>query len=222
MLPENFEEQMRKRMRWGMIGVFAWILLLCGGALIPSAKYRENLGFSDAAASVDPKNKPPTIPLTKPVISGGEKCWSFVVASLTYSPLNIAFLCVLSAFIGGCSINKNAIYRIQKDIKSLQSSEGDSIATEIARLSHKFDYLTENPCYSAIRGFVVFLVIISGLFVIGAPLTGEKGDDVVSLQQYLKLAGLFSFFSYLSGYDPTVFTSFISFGSSHLNKGKNP
>jgi hypothetical protein len=92
---------------------------------------------------------------------------------------------------------------------------------EIVRLSNKLDYLTENPCYSAIRGFVVFLVIVSGLFVIGAPLTGVDGNDNVSLAQYIKMAGLLSFFSYHSGYDPTVFTSFISFGSSHLNKGKN-
>jgi hypothetical protein len=61
------------------------------------------------------------------------------------------------------------------------------------------------------------LIIISGLFIIGAPLTGEDDNQGVSLAQQIKMAGLFSFFGYLSGYDPTVFSSVIGFGAKHLN-----
>ena len=106
-LPEDLDSRVRWRMRWGVIGVFASMLLFCAGVLIPSSVYRENLGFKSTPvqasktdepvkATAEPKSKDAE---NKPV-SGAVKCWNFVVAALIYIPLNIAFLCVLSAFIG--------------------------------------------------------------------------------------------------------------------------
>lgn len=147
----------------------------------------------------------------------------FIIAAFTFIPLNIGLLCVLAAFIGGCSINKNEIRRIQQQIFDLEANPPVHPNPEITRLQQRLDYLTEHPGYSTIRGLVVYLIIISGLFIIGAPFTGENGNHTVSLEQYMKLAGLFSFFGYLSGYDPTVFTSVIGIGSKHLNTVKpNP
>lgn len=151
---------------------------------------------------------------------GPGKFRSFVVAAFTFTPLNVGMLCILAAFIGGCSINKNEILRIQQDILDLEADPPVPPNPDLTRLRQRLDYLTEHPGYSTIRGLVVYLIIISGLFIIGAPLTGENGTHSVTLEQYMKLAGLFSFFGYLSGYDPTVFSSVIGLGTKQLNTGK--
>lgn len=148
------------------------------------------------------------------------KFWSFVIATFTFTPLNVGILCVLAAFIGGCSINKNEISRIHQEILDLEANPPILPNPELARLRQRLDYLTEHPGYSTIRGLVVYLIIISGLFIIGAPLTGENGTQSITLSQYMKLAGLFSFFGYLSGYDPTVFSSVIGVGTRQLNSSK--
>ena len=147
---------------------------------------------------------------------------SFIVAMLTFTPLNVGFLCVLAAFIGGCSINKNEIHRIHQEILDLEANPPVRPNPELARLRQRLDYLTEHPGYSTIRGLVVYLIIISGLFIIGAPLIGENGSQSITLAQYMKLAGLFSFFGYLAGYDPTVFSSVIGLGTRQLNSGNPP
>lgn len=146
----------------------------------------------------------------------------FLIATFSFTPLNVAFLCVLAAFVGGCSINKSGIRRIQDEIKALEANPPEPPNPEISRLRLRLDYLTEHPGYSAIRGLVVYLIIISGLFIIGAPLTGDDPNQSVSLGQYMKLAGLFSFFGYLSGHDPTVFSSVISLGTKQISSGKTP
>lgn len=148
------------------------------------------------------------------------KFWSFVVATFTFTPLNVGILCILAAFIGGCSVNKSEIHRIQQEILDLEAKPPVPPNPDLTRLRQRLDYLTEHPGYSTIRGLVVYLIIISGLFIIGAPLTGENGTQAVTLAQYMKLAGLFSFFGYLSGYDPTVFSAVIGLGTKQLNTNK--
>jgi hypothetical protein len=148
------------------------------------------------------------------------KFWSFVVATFTFTPLNVGILCILASFIGGCSINKNEILRIQQEIFDLEAKPPIPPNPDLTRLRQRFDHLTEHPDYSTICGLVVYLIIISGLFIIGAPLTGENGTQSVTLAQYMKLAGLFSFFGYLSGYDPTVFSSVIGLGTKQFNTDK--
>jgi hypothetical protein len=68
---------------------------------------------------------------------------------------------------------------------------------------------------------VVYLILISGLQIIGSAPVWEGLPDKELLANYIKQAGLFSFLGYLAGYDPTVFTSMINFGSSRL-RGRNP
>jgi hypothetical protein len=246
-MSEGFGEVTRHRLPWGVAGVFVWLLLFSTGVLIPSEPSRIDLGWrplpnletkasnpvqGGPALGTETKNAQPNLDnsikgkkedLAKagpPDGSRSSKFSSFVVAMFTFTPLNVGFLCVLAAFVGGCSINKNEIHRIHQEILDLEANPPVPPNPDLARLRQRLDYLTEHPGYSTIRGLVVYLIIISGLFIIGAPLTGENGTQSVTLAQYMKLAGLFSFFGYLSGYDPTVFSSFIGLGSNHLSTGK--
>jgi hypothetical protein len=147
---------------------------------------------------------------------------AFLIASLAFMPLNIGLLSILAAYLGGCSVNKQEISNLELEVASLPK-DLDSSA-----LTRRLEYLKENPLYSAIRGLVVYLILISGLQIIGSAPVWEGLSDKELLTNYIKLAGLFSFFGYLAGYDPTVFTSMINFGSSRLRgdssvgKASNP
>ena len=214
---EDFGNITKHRLIWGVGGVFLWMLIFSAGVLIPSEPSRKNLGWTGAttpAVATTTVAEKPIKHDDPPIIC------DFLLASLTFTPLNVGYLCVLAAFIGGCSINKNEIRRIQQQIIIIESSPLIPPNPEVYGLRQRLDYLTEHPGYSIIRGLVVYLIIISGLFIIGAPLTGEDDNQGVSLAQYIKMAGLFSFFGYLSGYDPTVFSSVIGFGAKHLNSTK--
>jgi hypothetical protein len=141
----------------------------------------------------------------------------FLIASCSYMPINIGLLCILAAFMGGCSVNKNSIFDVQSEIATLQPGE------RLYALKRRLGYLTEHPGYSTIRGLVVYLILISGLFIVGATPEGGFGEHQEFLSQYMRLAGLFSFVGFLTGYDPTVFTSMLSFGSNRIgNNSGNP
>jgi hypothetical protein len=141
--------------------------------------------------------------------------FDFLLAMCSFIPLNVAILCILAAFIGGCTENKTEIERLKEELKA---DGGPPPNTKVA-LTRRLAYLTEHPGHSAIRGLVVYLIIMSGLFIVGAPPLGDPSSQQDSLSQYVKLAGLLSFFGYLAGYDPTVFTKMLNFGAQRLNSG---
>ena len=137
----------------------------------------------------------------------------FLLSMFSFMPLNIGFLCILAAFIGGCSVNKDEIARVETMIAALKPEDHQAYAEGLRR---RLSYLTEHPGHSAIRGLVVYLILISGLFVLGSSPVGEGDNQLVDLTQYMRLAGLFSFFGYIAGNDPTVFSSLLNLGSSRL------
>lgn len=144
---------------------------------------------------------------------------AFLIASLAFMPLNVGLLCILAAFPGGCSVKKQEISYLELEVSSCPKDRDSSA------LTRRLEYLKENPLYSAIRGLVVYLILISGLQIIGSAPVWEGMNDKELLTNYIKLAGLFSFFGYLAGHDPTVFSSMINFGSSRLrgdSSGGNP
>lgn len=245
----DFGHLTKHRLPWGVFGVIVWMLLFAVGVLVPAEPSRKVLGWKSesdvkAAAStlearvaaLETKDQGPETqpaPQAAPAPEENQKVkkkkektpgkfQSFVIATFTFTPINVGILCILAAFIGGCSINKNEIRRIQQAILDLEAEPPVPPNPELVRLRQRLDYLTEHPGYSTIRGLVVYVIIISGLFIIGVPLTGENGSQSITLAQYMKLAGLFSFFGYLSGYDPTVFSSVIGIGTKHLNPTKPP
>ena len=138
---------------------------------------------------------------------------AFFIALFTFMPINVGLLCILAAFIGGCSVNKEEIWQIESKIRILGRT---STTPEALELGRRLGYLTEHPGYSTVRGLVVYLVLVSGLLIAGSVPFQEEGDQVSALTQYLKLAGLFSFFGYLAGSDPTVFTSLLNIGRGKI------
>ncbi|MES2660640.1 MAG: hypothetical protein V4689_18585 [Verrucomicrobiota bacterium] len=144
------------------------------------------------------------------------KICPFLIAAVSFLPLNICLLTILAAFIGGCAINKG-------ELKDLGELVGEHNATgtrtaEADRDRKRYNYLCEHPGYSALRGLIVFLVIVSGLLLAGGTSIILEGSQTEQLTQYFRLAGIFSFFGYLAGSDPTLFASMIEFGSARIRQ----
>jgi hypothetical protein len=135
---------------------------------------------------------------------------AFASAVLLYGPLNAAILTIVAAFIGGCT--SRLAYRGKEPSDR---------------------YLTENPVVSAARGFAIYLVIMSGAYVIGvapfgppvaqeepasvptsAPVANEcqveKANERLQKenehsQGLTKFACTLSLFAFIVGYSPRKF-----------------
>jgi hypothetical protein len=171
------------------------------GDNIPPPVPKENQSASPTAA-----------PATTP--GKGDIIFNFGMGILTYLPLNVGLLTIIAAFIGGCSVNSREVVQLWKEVDILDQNNDES--AEANRLRKQLNYLMEHPGYSAIRGLIIYLVVIGGLFLAGTQLFGEEKDQVDGLTQYIKMAGIFSFLGYLAGFDPTVFTSMVDFSSARV------
>ncbi len=229
--------------KMAIFGAILWFLVLAIGVLIPAEDYRIALGWSpikqkksaEAEATATQETNPHRFDYCKKYSAKREnscpRCKSdarqstcslkaFPIAAVSYLPLNICILTIAAAFVGGCSVNKGELKDLEARVKhyDLHEIEGPEIDRDRKRLN----YLAESPGYSALRGIVVYLIIISGLLVAGGSPLVIENDQKEQLMQYFKLAGIFSFFGYLAGSDPTIFSAMIEFGSGRLRPQATP
>lgn len=155
----------------GFIALLAWVALFSLGLLIDPNPYRT-------------------------AITSGSASWTNLVqATFTYTPTNVAMLCVLAALIGGCSSRVQTLKGLARRIAKAQE-EGDSEKAE--RFELRADYLHEQPLHSMLRGFLVYITPVSVMLLI----TSEP-FSAPTAEQFTRLAGLLSTLSFALGYDPT-------------------
>jgi hypothetical protein len=69
-------------------------------------------------------------------------------------------------------------------------------------------YMRENPVSSMLRGFVVYIAFLAGVYVgTNAPFADPTQE------QYARAAGTTSLLAFIVGYDPTIFRQLISLSS---------
>jgi hypothetical protein len=155
----------------GSCGVIAWIVLFSLGMLIDSSQYRNTL----------------TTDFT---------WFKFIMTMFTFTPSNIAILCLVSAFTGGCA----SLLVIKKAQKVLGLDEQANHNKSNSRI-----YMSENPFSSMLRGILVFFAFLAGVFV-----TSSNALSAPTAQAYTQAAGVVSMLAFLVGYDPTMFRTLIS------------
>lgn len=134
---------------------------------------------------------------------------SYLLATLSFIPVNVAILTILAAFLGGCSGSPQFVKDIESRLRDIESRLGES-SPQAEELRSRVNYLNEHPLFSAFRGLIVFLLIASGLFVFaGSDTFTSEPDQTASLTRYIRYAAIFSFFGYFAGHDPTVFSSLL-------------
>ena len=154
----------------GSCGVISWIVLFSLGMLIDSSQYRSTLTTNFTA-------------------------FKFIMTMLTFTPSNIAILCLVSAFTGGCA----SLLVITKAQKALGLDE------QITTKSNSRIYMSENPFSSMLRGILVFFAFLAGVFV-----TSSNALSAPTAQAYTQAAGVVSMLAFLVGYDPTMFRTLIN------------
>lgn len=158
----------------GLVAVLGWLVTFGVGLLVASQPYRDRL-----LQSFDWK--------------------AFFISLLTYTPTNIAALCLLAAYCGGC-----ASRMVLSSAESLQGTK-DSPKW---KNTHAEIYMAESPVSSMLRGFVVYIAFLAGVYVgTNAPFAEPTQE------QYARAAGTVSLLAFVVGYDPTLFRHLLSVGS---------
>lgn len=119
---------------------------------------------------------------------------ALVQTILVYTPLNAALLTVLAALVGGCSSYLATASR-------KPSLSRNATADEAKRL----DFLSEWPVASMIRGFLVYVASIAGIYI-----TTDDPFSAPTPAQYVRVVGLLSFLGFALGYDPTLVDNLLS------------
>lgn len=181
----------------GVLGMMVWLSLFAAGLLLDSKPYRKAIeGALKANQPVSAEH--------------------VLLAALLFTPTNVALLSVLAGFLGGCASVLNDRNLLQHEMQQAQAG-GD--AARASRLERRIRFMGESPIVSMMRGFVVYLAIISGIFlVISNPFENPTMD------QFIRLAGLFSVVAFMMGYDPTRFEELLEKLSSVGQKAqpRNP
>ena len=95
----------------GTCGVIIWIMIFSLGMLIDSSQYRNTL-------------------------SSDFTWFKFIITMLTFTPSNIAILCLVSSFTGGCA-SLLVITKARKALGLDEQAEDNKSSSQI--------YMTENP-----------------------------------------------------------------------------
>lgn len=153
----------------GIIAILGWFIFFGLGMFINSQPFRDAL-----AQNLEWK--------------------SFFISLITYTPTNIAFLCLAAAFCGGCSSNLG-ISKI-KETEDDENKKGGTPQNFIVQ---------QNPFNCMIRGFVVYIAFLGGMYVVAnAPFASP------SPEQYARAAGIVSLLAYVVGYDQSNFFNLIN------------
>lgn len=128
---------------------------------------------------------------------------AFVVSLLTYTPTNIALLTMAAALCGGCS---SGILARSGRAKVVEDPTTDGNAEAWSEDGF------ENPIASIIRGFVVFVAFLGGVYI-----STDQPFAHASPEQYARTAGAISLLAFLVGFDQAVFRNLLKLGSG---KGK--
>ena len=109
---------------------------------------------------------------------------SFFVALLIYTPTNMALLTLFAGCLGGC-VSNIKYSMMEKEEREKLTKEESSI-------------LCENPLSATLRGFVIYLCLIAGLY---AAVDDPFKDSTPG--QYARLAGSLSLVAFIVGFDPS-------------------
>ncbi len=155
----------------GTCGVVLWIVLFSLGMLIDSSQYRTTLSTNFTV-------------------------FKFVMTMLTFTPSNIAILCLVSAFTGGCA-SLLVISKARRDLGLDEQPNQNKATSQI--------YMSENPFSSMLRGILVFFAFLAGVFI-----TSSNALTAPTAQAYTQAAGVVSMLAFVVGYDPTMFRTLMS------------
>ncbi len=179
-----------------LLVLLVWLNLFACGILIGSERYRLAIdpGGVKALKGTNERTQAATVAAEQPVNNepnttvGPYRAWFMVL--ITFLPFNLALLCAAAGALGAFGNRVN-----------LQDDRLDLVAQD-----------RSNPYVSALlRGFFVYLFMISGLLLID-----DRPFADSSPQQYVRLAGFLSLFSFVVNYNPYIFNPLIEWAYQRI------
>src|SRR5262245_33131839 len=141
----------------GFAGMLFWIACFSAGLLIDSKPYRMAL------------------------LSGEISGHNLLLAAFLYTPTNVALLSMLAGLLGGCA---SLMYDHGDLQEQIRKAESEGKTDQAKRLMTRVSYLSESPFSSMLRGFLVYLAIISGILL---AITDPFAEGKTSADQYIRL-----------------------------------
>ncbi len=122
---------------------------------------------------------------------------AFIIVVFAYTPTNTAFLAILAGLIAGCASRVTYHHYLYPPERP-----GNHHGKE---LTQSVIYRTESPFASMFRSLVVYFAFLAGILI-----TTVDQFTTTTQDQYIRLAAAVSFFSFIVGYDPSLFQSILS------------
>lgn len=158
-----------------------WIVLYAVGLLLESIEHRIVLAPNTLEKQLGVAGKPL---FDKAIAGESSQPWSFFVAVFCYTPTNMALLTLVAGFLGGCFSNVVVSSMEEQDVQKLPP--------------RRIAFMCENPLSATMRGFVIYLCLVAGLYV---AMDDPFKDSTPG--QYARLAGSLSLVAFIVGYDPS-------------------
>jgi hypothetical protein len=197
------ELQLKERLL-ASLSLLIWLNLFAGGIFIDT---------KPARCAISPKGVAALETQASPNGGGGSPCSdhvdaqgnridgtrmavSWFIALVFFLPLNLALLCATAGVLGTFGNIAN-LYHDQATLSSQDRT---------------------NPYISGLlRGFFVYLFVISGLLVLDdAPFANSSPG------QYIRLAGFLSLFSFVVNYQPHIFSMLVDIAQTRISNSKSP
>jgi hypothetical protein len=192
-------ELKRLECAFALVVLVVWLNLFACGMLIGSERYRmaidpngvQALKGTGERVQVTTGNKPGDEEVANNQTTASINPFvAWLMALLTFLPFNLALLCAASGALGAFGNRAN-----------LQDDRSALIARD-----------RSNPYVSSLlRGFFVYLFMISGLLLID-----DRPFSNASPQQYIRLAGFLSLFSFVVNYNPCIFNPLIEWAYQRM------
>lgn len=201
-----------------VVALVTWLVLYASGLLLETVEYRAVLAPRAMQKMLPPGDpllrEPPPTGASLPVPPTGASATaakqtvlpnhfvSFLAAFFFFTPNNLVLLTLAAAFLGGCLSNVVAA--------SLEDHERAKVP------SRRLAFLSEHPLAAMMRGFVIYLCVVAGLYV---ALDDPFKDTTPG--QYARLAGTLSLVAFVVGYDPSRIESWLRLVPSPSPRGDN-
>ena len=205
-VPKFHEMPNSQRLLWGfLIGILflCWISLVFFGLSFNSTKYHDIVFGIDLVTNPDPKALPHI--MVKAVL-GKPTLGNLIIYTLSFTPINVAIVAAVSALIGGLVSNLVAANKYAHEWRTHIKPSSEEF--------HIYMFMTEHPLVAMIRGFVVYLLVLTGAsltnFTSAVDQTKEFSFAGSSAPVYLKFCVTVSLLSYLVGYDPSRLKNILS------------
>lgn len=185
----------------GGIALLLWLLLFSAGLLIDTMEARLTLAPHAVARQLG-TSAPADFAEIQTRAAKDSRLVAFVRCMFCYTPINLALLTIVAGLTGGCASNISVAHMKENERKEL----GEARAR----------YLEEPPASATIRGFVVYLCVIAGLYIV----TEDPFRDPTA-SQYIRLAGTLSVLGFIVGYDPSRLIDWLSIVPSPMRLAGN-